>query len=128
MDNHNHLLLRTPDANLSDAIRWLQISYSSAFNWAHRIHGHLFQGRFRSILLEDSHAVVEIARYLHLNPVRIGGLVLGSKEFASRWLMRPEPAARSRNPRPGNRGTCVRIGVPSSGRRRRSADAHGRKR
>ena len=80
MDNHFHLLLRTLDANLSDAIRWLQISYSSAFNWAHRIHGHLFQGRFRSILLEDSHAVVEVARYLHLNPVRIGGLGLGKAE------------------------------------------------
>ena len=53
MDNHYHLLLRTRDGNLSDAIRLLQVSYSSVFNWTHRIRGHLFQGRFRSLLVED---------------------------------------------------------------------------
>lgn len=94
MDNHYHLLLRTLDANLSDAIRWLQISYSSAFNWAHRSHGHLFQGRFRSILLEDTHAVVEVARYLHLNPVRIGRLGLGKAEQRrARVADIPDPGA-----------------------------------
>ena len=63
MDNHYHLLLRTHDANLSEAIRWLQVSYSSVFNWAHRLRGHLFQGRFRSLLIEDGKGVVEVARY-----------------------------------------------------------------
>ena len=58
-DNHYHLLLRTRDANLSDAIRWLQVSYSSVFNWAHRIRGHLFQGPFRSLLVEDRRGFVE---------------------------------------------------------------------
>jgi REP element-mobilizing transposase RayT len=76
MDNHYHLLVRTVDANLSEAIRWLQVSYSSAFNWAHRIHGHLFQGRFRSVLIEDVRGVGEVARYLHLNPVRLQELGL----------------------------------------------------
>jgi REP element-mobilizing transposase RayT len=80
MDNHYHLLMRTPDANLSEAIRWLQVSYSSAFNWAHGIRGPLFQGRFRSLLIEDVPGVVEVARYLHLNPVRIRGLGLGKAE------------------------------------------------
>lgn len=80
MDNHYHLLLRIQDANLSDAIRWLQVAYSSAFNWAHRIRGHLFQGRFRSLLIEDRKGVVEVARYLHLNPVRVRGLGLGKAE------------------------------------------------
>ncbi len=42
MDNHYHLLLRTQDANLSDAIRWLQVAYSRAFNGAHGVSGHLF--------------------------------------------------------------------------------------
>ena len=59
MDNHSHLLLRTRDGNLSDAIRWLQVSYSSVFNWAHRIRGHLFQGPFRSLLVEDRRGFVE---------------------------------------------------------------------
>jgi REP element-mobilizing transposase RayT len=80
MDNHYHLLVRTPQANLSEAIRWLQVSYSSAFNGAHGIRGHLFQGRFRSVLIEDLRGVVEVARYLHLNPVRIRGLGLGKAE------------------------------------------------
>ena len=80
MDNHYHLLLRTQDANLSDAIRWLQVSYSSVFNWTHRLRGHLFQGRFRSLLIEDHKGAVEVARYLHLNPVRVRGLGLGKSE------------------------------------------------
>ena len=80
MDNHYHLLLRIREANLSDAIRWLQVAYSSVFNWAHRIRGHLFQGRFRSLLVEDLHGVVEVARYLHLNPVRVQGLGLGKAD------------------------------------------------
>jgi putative transposase len=80
MDNHYHLLLRIQDANLSEAIRWLQVSYSSVFNWAHRIRGHLFQGRFRSLLIEDVQGVAEVARYLHLNPVRVRGLGLGKAE------------------------------------------------
>lgn len=80
MDNHYHLLLRSRDANLSDAIRWLQVSYSSVFNLAHGIRGHLFQGRFRSLLVEDPQGVVEVARYLHLNPVRVRGLGLGKAE------------------------------------------------
>ncbi len=80
MENHYHLLIRTVDANLSEAIRWLQVSYSSVFNWAHGIRGHLFQGRFRSLLIEDVQGVGEVARYLHLNPVRVGGLGLGKSE------------------------------------------------
>ncbi len=45
MDHHDHLGVRSQDANLSEAIRWLQVSSSSTFNWAHRIRGHLFRGR-----------------------------------------------------------------------------------
>lgn len=80
MENHYHLLVRTMDANLSEAIRWLQVSYSSVFNWAHGIRGHLFQGRFRSLLIEDVQGVGNVARYLHLNPVRLVGLGLGKSE------------------------------------------------
>src|ERR1051325_2669693 len=45
MDNHYHLVVRTPTANLSHAMRWLHVSYSSRFNWAHKTRGHVFQGR-----------------------------------------------------------------------------------
>ena len=53
MDNHYHLLLWCREANLSDAIRWLQVSYACQFNWTHRRRGYLFQGRFKSALLRD---------------------------------------------------------------------------
>jgi len=79
MDNHYHLLVRTPEPNLSHAIRWLQVSYASRFNWAHRTVGHLFQGRFKAQILQDEGRVVRVARYLHLNPVRVGGLGLGKE-------------------------------------------------
>lgn len=80
MDNHYHLLLRTPEANLSHAVRWLNLSYGIKFNWVHRAHGAVFQGRFRSVVIEDVPGVVEVARYLHLNPVRVDGLGLGKED------------------------------------------------
>ncbi len=80
MENHYHLLVRTPDPNLSHAIRWLNVSYSGRFNWAHRQSGHVFQGRFKGVVIEDQRGVVEVARYLHLNPVRIRGLGLGKED------------------------------------------------
>ena len=80
MDNRYHLLVRTPQANLSHAIRWLHVSYSSRFNWAHRQVGHVFQGRFKAVVIQEIRGVCEVARYVHLNPVRIQGLGLGKAE------------------------------------------------
>ncbi len=80
MDNHYHLVVRTPEPNLSDAMRWLQVTYTSRINWAHRPVGHLFQGRFKAILIEVLKGVVEVARYVRLNPVRVGRLGLGKAE------------------------------------------------
>src|SRR5438045_1515514 len=48
MGNHYHLLVRTTEANLSHAIRWLNVTYAIKFNWAHRTRGTVFQGRFKS--------------------------------------------------------------------------------
>jgi hypothetical protein len=70
MDNHYHLIVETPLANLSVAMQWLGVSYSTWFNRRHRRVGHLFQGRFKGILLEPSRALA-LSRYLHLNPVAI---------------------------------------------------------
>ena len=47
MDNHYHLLVRTTEANLGHAMRWLNVTYAVKFNWAHRCHGTVFQGRFK---------------------------------------------------------------------------------
>ncbi len=72
MDNHYHLQLETPDANLSRAVQWLNVSYSVWFNRRHRRSGHLFQGRFKAVVTDTENWVLEVSRYLHLNPIRIG--------------------------------------------------------
>jgi putative transposase len=75
MDNHFHLLLETPEANLSRAMQWLLVGYSVWFNRRHDRAGHLFQGRFHAVIVEDDRGWQEVARYVHLNPVRIAILV-----------------------------------------------------
>jgi REP element-mobilizing transposase RayT len=70
MPNHYHLLLETPEANLSAALRHLNGVYTQAFNRRHRRVGHLFQGRFTAILVEKERYFLALCRYLVLNPVR----------------------------------------------------------
>ncbi len=73
--NHVHLLLRTGDAALSDVMHCLLTAYAVNFNRRHRRAGHLFQNRFKSILVEEEPYFLELIRYIHLNPIR-AGLVL----------------------------------------------------
>lgn len=80
MPNHYHLLVRTREANLSHAMRWLNVTYAVKFNWAHRCRGAVFQGRFKAVLIQEEGKAVEVARYVHLNPVRIGGLGLSKSD------------------------------------------------
>ncbi|MCC7373717.1 MAG: transposase [Verrucomicrobiales bacterium] len=80
MDNHYHLLVRPASDNLSRAIQWLQLTHSVRFNWANRTSGHVFQGRFKAIHVQEEGKAAEVARYLHLNPVRIGGLGLSKTD------------------------------------------------
>jgi len=70
MDNHYHLLAETSEANLSTALQWLNLSYSMWFNRRHRRVGHLFQGRFKAIVVDSQGWGLELSRYIHLNPVR----------------------------------------------------------
>jgi REP element-mobilizing transposase RayT len=72
MKNHYHLLIRTKEANLSRAIQWLGVSYSVWFNRRHRRSGHLFQGRFKSFLIEDERYLTAMCFYIHGNPFRAG--------------------------------------------------------
>jgi putative transposase len=71
MDNHFHLLLETPLGNLGQFMRRFNITYTSYFNRTHNRVGHLFQGRYKSILIEKESYLSELSRYIHLNPVRI---------------------------------------------------------
>jgi putative transposase len=83
MGNHYHVMVRTPEANLSRAIQWLNISYSVWFNKRHEETGHVFQGRFKSIVVEDEAWGLELSQYVHLNPVRIKALGQGKGERAA---------------------------------------------
>ncbi len=70
MDNHYHLLLETPDANLSKSMRDINGNYTQWFNAKHKTVGHLFQGRYKSFVIEKETYLLEVARYISLNPVR----------------------------------------------------------
>jgi putative transposase len=72
MTNHYHLLVETPDANLSKGMRQLNGVFTQSVNRTHGRSGHLFQGRFKAILVEREAYLLELSRYVVLNPVRAG--------------------------------------------------------
>jgi REP element-mobilizing transposase RayT len=70
MDNHYHLIIETPDANLSIGMRQLNGLYTQMFNKRYERVGHLFQGRFRGIVVQKDSHLIDACRYVVLNPVR----------------------------------------------------------
>ena len=80
MDNHYHLLVETPDGNLSQFMRQLNGVYTQKFNFTHRSTGHIFEGRYKSILVQRDLYLLELARYIVLNPVR-AGMVRSAKNW-----------------------------------------------
>jgi putative transposase len=70
MDNHYHLLIETTQANLSIGMRQINGVYTQSFNRAHKRVGHLFQGRFKAILVQKETHLLELCRYVVLNPIR----------------------------------------------------------
>jgi putative transposase len=70
MSNHYHLMIETPDANLSKGMRHLNGVYTQSYNRRHRRVGHVFQGRYKAIHVEKESYLLELARYIVLNPVR----------------------------------------------------------
>ena len=70
MPNHFHLVVETPSPTLSAGLQWLNGTYAQWFNWRHRKDGHLFQGRFHSVLVETDPHLLELSRYTVRNPVR----------------------------------------------------------
>ena len=81
MTNHYHAVVETPDANLSKGMRQLNGVFTQRFNRRHGLVGHLFQGRFKGILVERDAYLLELARYVVLNPVR-AGMVFGAVEWS----------------------------------------------
>lgn len=95
MEDHYHLLVRCRRADLSETMRWLQISYSVRFNLNHGRRGPVFQGRFKSNVIRDESRLEEVGRYLHLNPVRVTGLGLsGQDPRRTKATERPDPGAK----------------------------------
>jgi len=72
MGNHYHLLLETPEANLVAGMKWLQGTFTQQYNTAHRQSGHLFQGRYKALIMdpEEPEYFQTVSTYIHLNPAR----------------------------------------------------------
>jgi len=72
MSNHFHLALETPLGNLVAGMHWLESTFANRFNHFRREQGHLFQSRYKSLLVEEGEALGVVCDYLHLNPIRAG--------------------------------------------------------
>jgi putative transposase len=82
MTNHYHLVVQTPEPNLSRGMHWLNSVYAGWFNRVHKRSGHLFQGRFKAFLIDQETYFAEVLRYVVLNPVR-AKMVEGPENY--RW-------------------------------------------
>ena len=96
MTNHFHLLVETPEPNLSRGMRRLNGQYSQRFNRRHDRVGHVRQGRFKGILVEREAHLIELARYVVLNPVR-AGMVASAEDYP--WSSLRPPSGSRRHPR-----------------------------
>ncbi len=88
MRNHYHLALETPGGNLVAGMHWLQATFASRFNRFRGEHGHLFQGRYKALLVEAGVPLGQVCHYIHLNPVRAEVLpveCLGEFRYSSYW-------------------------------------------
>ncbi|CAB5079155.1 hypothetical protein D3OALGA1CA_4324 [Olavius algarvensis associated proteobacterium Delta 3] len=95
MDTHYHLLIRTPEANLSKSMQWFGTTYTIQFNIRHSRKGHLFQGRYKSILVENDAYLLRLSYYIHRNPMR-AGLVYRLVNY--RWSSYPAYAYQLNQP------------------------------
>jgi len=96
LPNHYHLLVETPEANLSRGMRQLNGVYTQSFNRRHGRSGHVLQGRFKAILVEKESYLLELARYVVLNPVRAG-----MARYPRLWKWSSYRATAGETPPPG---------------------------
>lgn len=94
MSNHYHLAIETPEGNLVAGMQWLQATFANRFNKLRGERGHLFQGRYKSLLVEEGVPLGQVCHYIHLNPVRAGIIAiekLPDYRYSSYWyLVRPK--------------------------------------
>ena len=86
MRSHHHLLVRTPEANVSAAIQWINGSYATWFNRRHARSGHLFGERFKAVLVENEAWGLQVSWYVHLNPVMTESMGLGKRQRKAQGL------------------------------------------
>lgn len=100
MGNHFHLVLETPRANLVQGMKWLLGTYTMRFNRRHNLSGHLFAGRYKSLLIDGTTPgyLRTVCDYVHLNPVRAG--LIGNRERLQKYRWSSYPTyLRSRQKR-----------------------------
>jgi len=88
MDNHYHLLVETPEANLVTGMKWLQGTYTQRYNRRHGVFGHLFQGRYKAVVVDagSPNYLETVSTYIHLNPARAGLIQIGQERLKRyRW-------------------------------------------
>ncbi len=87
MTNHYHLLVETPLGNLAEFMRYFNITYTSHFNRRHNRIGHLFQGRYKSVLVDKNSYLFAVSKYIHLNPVKVRGFRTKSLAERMKYLL-----------------------------------------
>lgn len=95
MSNHYHLLVETPSGNLSQIMQHINGAYTNYFNTKRKRSGHLFQGRYKGILVEADEYALQLSRYIHLNPVRIKAV---SELDDYRWSSYQEYTGKRKTP------------------------------
>jgi len=83
MSNHFHMVVRTLRANVSEFMRRFNICYTGWFNYHHAVCGHLYQGRYKALLVDADTYLHQLLRYVHLNPVRVGKF--RKVDYHGRW-------------------------------------------
>jgi putative transposase len=97
MANHFHLLLETPEGNLVSGMKWLQSTYTQRYNGRHQILGHLFQGRYKALVVDGQagNYLGTVSTYIHLNPARAHLIRIGQESLRQyRWSSYPFYLAR----------------------------------
>lgn len=90
MTNHFHLVIRTPEGNLVYGMKWLQSTFANRYHKFRKVHGKLFQGRYKSLIVEETDYLGALLHYVHLNPVRAGMVTVESLRnyrWSSFWYL-----------------------------------------
>ena len=100
MSNHYHLMIETPQANLVAGMRWFQTTLTIRYNTRHRLSGHLFQGRYKAVVVdaEERRYFAVLSDYIHLNPIRARMIGLEERLFDFAWSSYPWYAAKRGRP------------------------------